>query len=99
MLKKEELKPYSVVLKKKFDLAILHWNRLPYLVHSKYRREILYYEQKERAKPWLQKRNPLFITCAINFGLKENSFPDALFEDQVIQIIDANKWQRCIAKA
>lgn len=76
----------------------MNWHLLAYLLHPKYRGENLNYEQKEKAIAWLQKINPLFVTYAINFELKEKPFPDTLFEDQVIKTVDANKWWRSIAR-
>lgn len=99
LLRNEELKPHSAIVKKRFEQAISHWHLVAYLLHPKYRGENLNYEQKEKARAFLQKINPSFVTNAINFELKEAPFPVTHFEDQVIKTIDGSKWWRSIAKA
>ena len=99
LLRNEELKPHSAAVKRRFEQAISHWHLVAYLLHPKYRGENLNFEQKEKARALLLKINPLFVTDAINFELKEAPFPVTYFEDQVIKTIDASKWWRSIAKA
>lgn len=57
-----------------FEQTILHWYLLAYLSHPKFRDEKLNYKQNEKARAWIQKINPSFISYAINLEVKETFF-------------------------
>ena len=72
---------------------------LAYLLHPKYKGEHLSYEQREKAREWLQKINPSFLSYVLKFELQEGPFQRTLFSEEVIWTIDANEWWRSVAKS
>ena len=61
-LLKDNLKLHFVKVKKRFEQSILSCHLVTYLLHPKYRGEYLSYEQKEKARKWLKKVNPSFLS-------------------------------------
>ena len=65
---------------------------------SRKKGEHLSYEQKEKARGWLQKINPSLLSNILNFELQEEPFQHTLFSEEVIRTLGANKWWRSVEK-
>ena len=63
-----------------------------YLLHPKYRSELLNYEEKESCKSWLGRINAQFMLYVMNFELKEKPYTNSYPAEDVIRIISAYNW-------
>ena len=79
MLKDDNLNPHFEKVKKRFEKSILPCHFLAYFLHPKYKGEHLSYEQKEKAKEWLPKINPSFLSYILNFELQDSHFSEHCF--------------------
>ena len=86
-----KLKSHSVKIKKGFSQAILQYHFVAYLLHSKYRRELMTNEQKENTQLFLQNIDSIYVPFVIKFDLKELPFPQTYFSPSVIESFTTSK--------
>ena len=70
-----------------------------YLLIPQYKGEHLSYEQKEKAREWLEKINLSVLSYVLNFELHKEPFQCTLFSEEIIRTLDANKWWRSVEKS
>lgn len=99
LLKNDDLKPHFLKVKKRFEQAIMPCHLVAYLLHPKYRGQLLNYEEKESCKAWLGRINAQFIPYVINFELKGKPYPNSYFTEDVIRMVSAYNWWKSVSKA